>query len=70
MTMIFEIEHHLWLDAICQNQNLVENLMAGKTLLSDHRLCMIAERMISAPSTNNQPHAGSYMKFDCSSLQL
>ena len=57
MTMIFETEHHLWLDAICQNQNLGKNLFAEKTLLADQRQCM-AEWMISIPSTNNQPNTG------------
>ena len=57
MTMIFETEHYLWLDAICQNQNLGKNLFAEKTLLADQRQCM-ADWMISTPSTNNQPHTG------------
>ena len=39
MAMILEMERHLWLDAICQNQNLGKNLLAEKTFLADQRQC-------------------------------
>ena len=39
MAMTFEMKRHLWLDAICQNQNLGKNLLAEKTFLADQRQC-------------------------------
>ena len=35
MAMIFEIKHHLWVDASCQIQNPGKNLSVEKTLLAD-----------------------------------
>ena len=67
MTMIFEIEHHLWLDASCQNQNLGKNLLAEKTLLADQRQCQY-DRVNEVNTPTTSPYR--YMNFDCSSLQL
>ena len=67
MTMIFEIEHHLWLDAICQNQNLWKNLLAKKNLRRPKTMYGWVNDM---NTLHQQPAPYRYMKFDCSSLQL
>ena len=58
MTMIFETEHQLWLDAICQNQNLGKNLLAEKTLLADQRQCQygwVNDINTHTPTTSPMP---------------
>ena len=69
--MIFEIEHHLWLDVSFQNQNLGENLLAEKTLLEDQRQCQNDGCEWTNDITNNQPiPVAICMKSNCSNLQL
>ena len=56
MTIRSEIEHHLWLDAICQNQNLGKNLLAEETLLADQRQCQYGwVNDINTPTTSSIP---------------
>ena len=58
MAMIFEMERHLWLDAICQNQNLGKNLLAEETLLADQRQCQYGwVNDINTPTTSPIPVA-------------
>ena len=67
MTMIFEIEHHLWLDASCQNQNLGKPV--GRKNLAGRPKAMSIWHWVNEINTpTTSPYR--YMYFDCSSLQL
>ena len=54
--MILEIEHHLRLDATCQNQNLGKTCWQKKTLLAEAISIWLSER---CKQPNNQPHTGT-----------
>ena len=67
MTVIFEIEHHLWLDASCQNQNLGKPV--GRKNLAGRPKAMSIWHWVNEINTpTTSPYR--YMYFDCSSLQL